>query len=289
MPIVTIQEMEELSPLFKGKAGNAFARYLLRVTGAQKIIDLHERIYTGQSGPDFADEILKEIGIDYLIGHAERLASMVSGPFITISNHIYGHIDGIMLVDLIGHIRPEMKVMVNKILMYVKGLVPNFISVIPTGEKKTGATTESINGIKQSLLQIREGGPLCLFPSGAVSDLKLTGEPRIRDREWQDSVIKLIRKAEVPVIPIRFFDRNSWFYYSLGLIDYRIRLIRLCHEMFNKAGSTVRLAIGNPISVEKQNTFKDNPESFKAFLRSSVYDMELPDKKDFIPRSELSF
>lgn len=289
MPIVTLQDMERLSPLFKGKAGNAFAKTILRITGAGKIVDLHERCYTGRSGPEFADAILKDVGVDYLVGHAERLASMASGPFITVSNHIYGHIDGIMLVDLIGHIRPEMKVMVNKILMYIKGLIPNFIPVDPTGNRKSAATAESINGIKLSLSQIRSGEPLSLFPSGAVSDLKVLERFSIRDRDWQDPVIKLIRKAEVPVIPIRFFDRNSVFYYALGLIDYRVRLFRLCHEVFNKAGKVVRLAIGNPVSVEEQKRYRDDPVSFKAFLRSCVYGMELPSPDEFTPRSQIVF
>ena len=77
------------------------------------------------------------------------------------------------------------------------------------------------------------------------------------------------------MVPIRFFDRNSWFYYALGLIDYRLRFVRLFHEVDNKKGQLPRLGIGETLTVEQQNAVSD--QDFKAFLRSSVYDMPLPD------------
>ena len=119
--------------------------------------------------------------------------------------------------------------------------------------------------------------------SGAVADLKPRDGWILKEREWQDAAIRLIRKARVPVIPIRFLDHNSWFYYSLGLIDYRVRFARLFHELANKAGQLHRLVIGETISVEQQDAIPE--EDFKAFLRSSVYDIPLPEF--FINRSEL--
>ena len=106
----------------------------------------------------------------------------------------------------------------------------------------------------------------------------------LSERDWQDAAVRLIRKARVPVVPVRFFDRNSRFYYALGLIDYRVRFVRLFHEVFNKRGSCPRVGIGAPISVEEQEQYPDL-QSFKSFLRSSVYDMPLPES--FVKRSEL--
>ena len=91
-------------------------------------------------------------------------------------------------------------------------------------------------------------------------------------------------KAGVPIVPVRFFDRNSLFYYILGLIDFRVRLLRLCHEVTNKKGKPVRVGIGEVISVEEQKQYTDLQE-FKAILRSKVYDMPVPES--FTPRSEL--
>jgi len=283
--IITAEEATRLSPVFEGRKGRILFNLAMKFTGIDHANETHDRVEKSgvEFGPAFAKGILDDIEVDFLIGNSERLSTLPEGPFITISNHIYGHIDGICLVDIIGHQRPKVKVMVNEFLLWIKGLAPSFIAVNPTLTARTGATATSINGVKNALLQIRSGEPLCLFPSGAVADLKPREHWTLSEREWQDAAIKLIRKARVPVIPIRFFDHNSAFYYALGLIDYRVRFTRLFHEMYNKRGTHPRLGVGEIITVGQQDAVPE--DEFKAFLRKSVYDMPLPDH--FIKRSEL--
>lgn len=281
--VLTPEKAADISPIFKGRMGKLLYKVGLRITGIHHVNRLHEEVEKMgiPPGPEFAKRLLDQMELDFRIGNPERLA-FPEGPFIVISNHVYGHIDGICLVDLVGHVREKVKVMVNEMLMYIWGLAPNFISVNPT-VKQRQVTGASINGIKEALRQLRDGEPLCLFPSGAVADIKPLKGGILQEREWQDAAIRLIRKARVPVVPIRFFDRNSWFYYSLGLIDYRVRFVRLFHELANKKGQQPRIGIGETISVEQQDAIPE--EDFKAFLRSSVYDMPLPEH--FIKRSEL--
>ena len=283
MPVVTLSDLERLSPAFRGKAGNALARLMLRLTGVGKVNDLYDRV-APLEGPDFAHGILQDVGVDYQIGYAERLSALPEGPFLTVSNHIYGHLDGIMLVDLMGHLRPGFKVMVNELLGKIRMMRDNFIIVNPTGAERKAATSTSISGVREVLSNIRDGNPVGFFPSGAVSDLSVREGFRIRDREWQEAALKLIRKVHLPVVPIRFFDRNSDFYYALGLIDYRVRLLRLCHEVFNKAGKTVRMGIGQVISVRSQDEAGDL-SAYGKMLRDAVYGMPLPER--FVRRSEL--
>ena len=281
--VFSAEQAAELSPVFKGRLGRLLYKAAMRVTGIYHVNQIHENVEKLgiPPGADFAKGILDQIGTDFLIGNPERL-QFPEGAFITISNHMYGHLDGICLVDIIGHVRPRMKVMVNEMLMYIYGLAPNFISVNPTVTKRE-TTGTSINGVKAALQQIRNGEPLALFPSGAVADLKPREGWILSERDWQEAAVKLIRKAHVPVVPIRFFDHNSWFYYALGLIDYRVRFGRLFHEVGNKQGTHPRLGIGETITVEQLETVPD--EDLKAFLRSSIYDMPLPDH--FTKRSEL--
>lgn len=282
--IITPEQAPELLPVFKGSMGRLLFKLGLAVTGVGKINDTHDRVEKAgiAPGPDFAKAILDDFGIDFGIGNADRLLALPEGPFITISNHNYGHLDGICLVDIIGHVRPKVKVMVNEFLMWVQGLAQSFIPVNPTiTQKKTTAT--SISGIKNALEQIKSGEPLCLFPSGAVADLKPREHWTISERPWQEGAIKLIRKARVPVVPIRFWDRNSNFYYALGLLDYRIRFARLFHECYNKRGTHPRVAIGETIPVEAMDAVPDS--QLGDFLRGSVYGMPAP--AYYVNRSEL--
>ena len=270
MPLLSIDELEKAAPIFRGAAGNAFGRMLMQILAVEKVNDLYDR-NIGFVGPDFARAVLKDIGVEYEVIGRERLEKLPDGPFITISNHPYGSIDGVMLVDLFGHIRPDFKVMVNRFLSRIGTLSDNFICVTPVGAERTAPTRDSIQGIKDSVAHVRGGHPLGLFPSGAVSDLSIK-DRCIRDREWQEPVIRLIRKLNVPVVPVHFLDRNSDFYYSLGLIDWRVRLLRLPGEVFNKRGKRTRIAIGEIITPEVQKEFDDIGD-FRDFLRNKVYNL----------------
>ena len=287
MVVITQQDAaDRLSPVFEGRKGKLLFRLAAGVTGIAKVNALHDRMDQDgvPYGPPFAKAILDHIGVDFRVGNAERLDALPEGPFLVIANHVYGHIDGICLLDLFGNRRPDTKVMVNEMLTWIPGLAPSFIAVNPVTNASQGVSDTSINGVKNALAQLRDGGPLCLFPAGAVADLKPRERWTLSERDWQDAAVRLIRKARVPVVPVRFFDRNSRFYYALGLLDYRVRFVRLFHELFNKRGTCPRVGIGAPISVEQQEQYLDL-QAFKAFLRSSVYDLPLPER--FVNRSEL--
>ena len=283
MGLLELKELE-MVPLFRGRIGNALGRSVFRWFSVDKLNALYDR-NAHITGPDFAAAVLKDLGISYQVGLAglsvtgeaciEKVREMVGdGPFITISNHPYGSLDGVAIADLMGHIRQDYKIIVNKILARIKALESNFITVTPTGEERTDPTATSISGIRQAMLQLREGGGLGIFPSGAVSDKSLK-DGCVRDREWQEPIMRLIKKANVPVLPIRFFDGNSPLYYNLGLIDWKVRLLRLPAEVFNKSGKPFRIGVGALITPEEQKQYDDIRE-FTAFLRSSVYEMALP-------------
>ncbi|MDD4713242.1 MAG: lysophospholipid acyltransferase family protein [Bacteroidales bacterium] len=280
---VEIKDMEKLSPIFKGKKGNRLAKFFMHIFAIDKVNWVYERScdYTGS---DFAGSLLNDLGANYVIGNVERLKNLPEGAFITISNHPYGGLDGIMLVDLMAGIRPDYKLMVNQFLTMVETMDDNFIPVKPrVGKRNTDPTAQGINGIRETLAQLQGGHPVGFFPAGAVSMFRFRNL-RIRDREWQKSIVRLIQMAKVPVLPIRFFDYNSRFFYFLGIINWRIRSLRMPYELFNKKGHRHRIGIGEMISVEEQAEFKDY-KLFGTFLRKSVYDMPKP--KSFTPRTIL--
>lgn len=282
MPILPVEEIQELIPEFRGGFGKWVASTLRKWLSIGKVSDLYDRTCQSQ-GADFAEALLKDLRVDVRVGCAEKLKNLPEGPFITISNHPYGGLDGIMLIDLIGHLRPGFKVMVNQVLSLVKALRPSLISVNPKDDNNLGMTVTNLKGIRQVMQSLQEGFPVGIFPSGAVSDY-VPKENRIRDREWQAPVLRLIKKSKVPIVPIHFLDRNSGFYYYLGLINWKIRVARLPAEIVNKAGKQARLVIGDTIPVDAQSRFSDVGE-FGAFLRDSVYSMPVPDQ--FVSRWEL--
>ena len=218
--------------------------------------------------------MVQSLKLDVRVGGAERLLNLPKGPFITVSNHPYGGLDGIVLLDLIGRRRDGFKVMVNEFLNLIEPLRPCWIPVNPKNNDSSGVTDKNIQGVRQVLSNLKEGHPVGFFPSGAVSDFKLM-ELSLRDREWQEPLLRLIKKAEVPIVPVRFFDHNSAFFYFLGLINWRIRTLRLPREIVNKKGKMVRVGIGETLTVEEQMRHTEI-EDFGKWLRDSVYGMQIP-------------
>ncbi len=277
MPLLPVEQIEQLAPVFKGKFGNAAAGLLRKVLSIKTLSDIYDTIDVHQ-GADFAGALLDKLEVNYQLGGSKRLLSLPDGPFITVSNHPYGGMDGVILIDLIGHLRSGFKVMVTEFLALVEALRPSLIVVNPKNNLNKGITAKNIQGVREVIGRLRDGEPVGFFPSGAVSDLSLK-EMRIRDREWQEAVLRLIQKARVPIVPVRFFDHNSLWFYNLGLIDWRVRLLQLPHELVNKKYRRLRVGVGETLSVEEQSRHSDIKD-FGAFLRGKVYEMPLPD--DFI-------
>lgn len=281
--LLSVEELAQFTPLFRGKIGGAFARFALWLCGINRLNRLYNHIYNSE-GPAAAHKALEYIGCDYLVGNAERIEQLPEGAFITVSNHPYGGIDGVILLDLVGHKRSDLKIMVNEILGRVEPMRDNFVTVTPTTTEKTKANAITLNGIRTCLRHIRSGHPMSFFPSGAVSDLH-PGKCNIADREWQESLVRLIQQVAVPVVPIHFEGRNSLFYYSLGLIDWRVRLLRLPHEVLNKGRGTHRVTIGPTITPE-EIAAAPTTESLTHLLREAVYG--LPSATSYTPRSALA-
>ena len=284
MALLEISDLEKASPIFRGKMGNAFARWAMHAFALDDVCKVYDEaaIY---EGADFAKAVLKNTGTDYKVGGQDCLKELPGSNFLTISNHIYGSVDGLILADYFGHHFPDYKIMVNKTLSILKAFGPSFITVIPTGQTRTAATKESINGVMQSFKHLKKGNSMGFFPAGAMSNLNLkSGE--ILDREWQEPVIRLIKKARVPIVPVRFFDHHRMLFYYLGLINWRLRLLMLPRETINKRGKEVRVGIGHVITVEEQDKYTDIKE-YSDFLRKAVYGVTMPE--DLVRRSEMDF
>ena len=273
MKVVDAKDFEAFSSFFKGRKGSRRAKAVMRLLAIDKVNYLYDR-FGAYNGPEFTTRLLDEVEAHYWVGNAYRLKSLPDGSFITVSNHPYGGLDGIISIDLFAGIRPDYRFMVNRFLSRIETLNSNFISVTPTGNKKTGITGTSIKGIRETLEHLNNGHPIGFFPSGAVSAFSLRNLC-VSDRKWQKSILRIIHSAKVPILPVRFFDKNSPFFYFLGLISWKIRVLRLPAEVFNKKGQKIRLGIGQIISVEEQAQF-NTAENLGDFLRKTVYDMPLP-------------
>lgn len=242
--------------------------WLLHVLKIDEVNRVHRR-FMDTPGIPFAQRMVKEeFKFRLKIDNLDILKSFPEGAFITVSNHPFGSYDGILLLDIVGSIRPDYKVMVNLILNQIQAMRPNFIAVDPLKSDDPEKKKITMQGIRAAMKHVKEGHPLGFFPAGAVS--KLNKHLRVEDLPWQPTIIRLIQQMGVPVIPIYFHGHNSWFSIFLGLIDWRLRTLRLPREIFRKYGAEVHVSVGEPISVERQKEC-GSLEELGALLRKETY------------------
>lgn len=256
----------------KGKFGLWVANKLLRLLDIDRVNDIQSR-HADLTGPAFAEMVLKEVGVQYAVPEEDLKNIPAEGGFITISNHHYGSIDGLILHAVIGSRRPDYKLLTTFLLALIPSLREAFLPVDNLSGGKADA--RSINGIRMALRHIADGGAIGFFPAGEVATWQHKKNRReggfftIQDKPWADNITKLIKRSGLPVIPVWFDGTNSKTFHRLGLIHPRLRTVRLIHEMFNKPGRTVKFRIGKPILPEELEDRDISELSW--YLRSRCY------------------
>lgn len=266
--VLDTEDVIELVPRLKGH--EKLVTRLLHFLSVDKVNAVHSK-YFDTPGPEFVASLIKEFDITLRVDGTEVLDNLPEGAFITVSNHPFGALDGITLIHLIASRRPEYKVMVNMILGRITAMNPNFIKVDALASDDPAKKAVSMLGIKQCINQIKSGQPLGFFPAGAVSKVNWRG--RLVDRKWQDSVIRLIDKLKVPVIPIYFHGSNSWWFNFLGVVCWQARTLRLPAEVWRKCHTTMHISVGNPISVEEQRAHAKTIDELGEYLKAKTYEL----------------
>jgi len=246
MGLVTAKEIAKAIGLDKyGFLGTFIGWFLMKVTRISSINSFYDTI-SNLEGEDYAEAILKHYEIDYEIPEEDFKRLPKEGPYITISNHPLGAIDGILLYKLMVKKRPDYKIMANFLLQRMVPLKPYIVPVNPFEDRKD--VKSSIAGFKSALSHLKNGHPLGIFPAGEVSTSK-DGKLLV-DKPWEEAALKLIRKAEVPVVPIYFHAKNSKLFYRLAKISGVFRTAKIPSEVYSQRNRPIKIRIGHPISVK---------------------------------------
>jgi len=271
MKLVDPKDLLKASENLNWFGGESFAKLLMYILRLNKLNDLYSA-NCGKEGLEFIDALLDDLGIKFEFNEEELKRIPKEGPFITISNHPFGGIDGLILIKLMCMVRPEFRAMANFLLKKIEPIKDYFLGVNPFEERKGVAS--STGGIKEGLRHLSDGFPLGIFPAGEVSSYQ-SHTNNIADKKWQPSILKFIKKAEVPVVPIYFQGSNSLIFHLLGMIHPSLRTVKLPSELLNKKNKVVRIRIGNPISVKDQKGFTDINQ-YGRFLRAKTYMLGTP-------------
>jgi len=261
--------------------GASVGRVLMTLLRINKINKLYDEV-NSKTGLEFIDELIEKLELDFEIREEELSRLPKEGAFVTVSNHPFGGIDGMLLIKIISSVRPDIKLLANYLLQRIEPVQEYILPVNPFENRKDSAS--SLTGLKMAFQHLSDGKVLGFFPAGEVSSYNQDNFGKT-DRQWQTPALKFIRKARVPVVPIYFEGSNSRIFHILGLIHPSLRTVKLPSEIFNKRHKKIRIRIGNPISVKEQDEFSDIAR-YGRFLRAKTYSLgsALEVKRFFLPR-----
>lgn len=246
---------------------------ILRIDKLNKVYDKHKHL----NDVAFLEAILNEFQVKFEIPEEDLKRIPKNGAFITISNHPLGGIDGILLLKILLSHRSDYKIIANFLLHRIEPLKPFIMPVNPFENRKD--VKSSMSGFKQSILHLRSEMPLGIFPAGEVSTFK--DDKLVVDKPWEPAAMKLIHKAEVPVLPIYFHAKNSRLFYRFSQISETLRTAKLPSELLTQKNRVVKIRIGKPIPVKDQKEYEDLTE-FTNFLRKKTYMLANPYEKEVV-------
>lgn len=266
MGLVTAKEVAKAINVDKyGFIGTFIGWIIMKVLKISTLNDIYNRNKHLSDVP-FLNAILDEFEIKFDIPEEDLKRLPKEGPYITVSNHPLGGIDGILLLKLMLEREPNFKIIANFLLHRIEPMKPYIMPVNPFENHKDAKS--SVLGIKETLRHLSDGKPLGMFPAGEVSTYK--DGILVVDKPWEEGAIKVIRKAQVPVVPIYFHAKNSRLFYFLSSINETFRTAKLPSELLTQKNRVIKVRIGKPISVAEQNEY-ETLESYSEFLRKKTY------------------
>ena len=275
MGLVTAKEVAKVIKADKyGVLGTLFGwllMKLLKISTLNKVYNRNKHL----KDVDFLNGILEDLQIKFEIPEQDLKRLPKEGAYITISNHPLGGIDGVLLLKLMLEREPNFKIIANFLLHRIEPLKKYIMPVNPFENHKDAKS--SVLGLKETFRHLSDGKPLGMFPAGEVSTYK--DGKLVVDKEWEEGAIKVIRKAQVPVVPIYFHAKNSWLFYMLSKIGDTMRTAKLPSEVFSQKNRVVKVRIGKPISVAEQNEYL-TIDDYSEFLRKKTYMLANPFEKD---------
>lgn len=227
--------------------------------------------------PDFNAAVLKGMNIHVELDEADLANIPKEGPVILVSNHPFGGIEGVVLLDILRRARPDFKVMANYFLDAIPEMRKDFIFVNPFGS--SAAAKQNIRPLLECVRWLKEGHILGVFPSGEVSSIDLRRR-LVRDPPWSETIAALARKAGATVVPMHFCGRNPALFQLAGLVHPRLRTVLLPRMTARQRRRTITAYIGKPVTPGEIARVPSDRELIQLLrLRSYALEGRAPAKK----------
>ena len=235
--------------------------------GLRKLADFYYGFAADLSPVELAREVIAGLGVSVDVDDDELSSVPAKGPCIVVSNHPHGMLDGLIIMDLLGRVRPDFRVMANHFLARFTQLQPIFFQINPFGGRE--AIRHNISTARAAANWLDDGKMLMVFPGGEVSSLDRQ-DWRVSDPKWDQGVARFAEKSGAPVVPIHIGGRNSDLFQLSGLLHPNLRTALLVREMMNKRGTTVNVRVSREVAA-KTIASLEGRDQVTRYLRTKTY------------------
>ena len=198
----------------------------------------------------------------YHINPRERENIPVDGPLLVVANHPLGMLDALALLQLIGSVRRDVRMLGNDWLAVIPPLRKLLLPVDVFGK---GAASR-LRGIYRAL---DNGEALIVFPAGEVSRVRPGG---VRDGRWSDGFARLALRSKAPVLPVHVAARNSAMFYGLSMLAKPLTTAMLPREAVAPGRRRIGFSVGALVSAEELEQRSGGPAKQAAkLMRRHVY------------------
>ncbi len=262
----------DVRKILETRAPGFFTKYPKPVSGLlvallervlhQKEINQFLASHPETSGLALVNEFFDYLDFSFYISSKDRARIPDEGRLICVANHPLGGLDGLALLKAIGEIRADVKIIANDILLNLDGISE---LLLPINVFSRRPQRGHVSRIDKAL---ENDEAVIFFPAAEVSRLGWRG---IRDRRWQKGPLHFAQKHNAPVLPIFVRGKNSLLFYVLSLLNKRLSMFLLAHEIFRKRTKTITLKVGNSISSKAFTGGFLRAEMGMRLLRRHVY------------------
>ena len=230
---------------FRGRRGH-LARPLLRTLGRWTGLDrAHAFLSRHAHLRDFAflQAAIDFLNLRYTVEPVERGHIPPAGRLLIIANHPSGALDAMALLDFVGSVRRDVRIVANDLLASIEPLSGLLLPVRILGGR---VRADSLRAVEQAL---EDEQCVIIFPAGEVSRL---GPRGVTDSRWRRGFLRFARATGTPVLPIRVQARNSALFYGASALFKPMGTALLAREMFKRSQRRVSLRVGKPLTIAAQ-------------------------------------
>ena len=192
-------------------------------------------------GLPFVEAALRFLDLRYTVDQIESARIPETGRLLIVANHPCGALDALALLDFVGRIRSDVRIVANDLLAGIDGLAPLVLPVRMLGGQPQPSNFKAIEAA------LGEGRCVILFPAGEVSRLGLRG---IADGPWRRGLMRFALATGAPVLPVRIQACNSALFYGASALFRPAGTALLPREILRQRQQRIGLRIGEAQRLE---------------------------------------